>query len=87
MELAKEIALNHWKSLGDLLTVKCYKLATSDDVWLDGAVILNMSSKAFQVEGYGWLPKSKCKFVKGKLVIPGWLAQSAKEKRAAKTNN
>ena len=85
LELAEEIAISNWSKLEELLTAQCYSLPATDDVWLKGAVILNMSAKALQVEGYGWLPKSKCRFVKGKLVIPGWLAQSIKEKQAAKS--
>jgi hypothetical protein len=81
LELARDIVSDSWEQLEELLECECYALAKQDDVWLDKAVITNMSAKAFQVEGWGWVPKSKVKFIKGKMVIPSWIAQSILEKK------
>ena len=81
LELARDIVADNWEQLEELLTADCYALPKVDDVWLDKAIITNMTSKAFEVEGWGWLPKSKVRFVKGKMVIPAWLAQSILEKK------
>jgi len=81
LELARDIVSDCWEQLEELLGCECYALAKQDDVWLDKAVITNMSAKAFQVEGWGWVPKSKVKFIKGKMVIPAWIAQSILEKK------
>ena len=81
LELARDIVSDNWEQLEELLTADCYALPKVDDVWLDKAVITNMTSKAFEVEGWGWLPKSKVRFVKGKMVIPAWLAQSILENK------
>tara|TARA_Y100000593_G_scaffold85136_1_gene161760 strand:+ start:695 stop:1726 length:1032 start_codon:yes stop_codon:yes gene_type:complete len=81
IELARDIVAENWEDLEELLEAECYSLPKIDDVWLDRAVITNMSAKAFQVEGWGWVPKSKVKFIKGKMVIPSWLAQSILDKR------
>ena len=81
VDLARDIVLDYWEHLEDLLEAECYALPKRDDVWLDRAVILGVSSKAFNVEGWGWLPKSKIKFVKGKLVIPAWIAQNIMDKK------
>jgi len=81
LELARDIVSDSWEQLEELLECECYALAKQDDVWLDKAVITNMSAKAFQVEGWGWVPKSKVRFVKGKMVIPAWIAQSILEKK------
>jgi len=81
IELARDIVSENWEQLEELLEAECYSLAKMDDVWLDKAVITNMSAKAFQVEGWGWVPKSKVKFIKGKMVLPAWLAQSILDKK------
>ncbi len=81
LELARDIVAENWEDLEELLEAECYSLPKMDDVWLDKAVITNMSTKAFQVEGWGWVPKSKVKFIKGKMVIPSWLAQSILDKK------
>ena len=81
IELARDIIADNWEQLEDLINAECYSLAKMDDVWLEKAVITNMSAKAFQVEGWGWVPKSKVKFIKGKMVIPAWLAQSILDKK------
>jgi len=81
IELARDIIADNWEQLEELLEAECYSLPKMDDVWLNKAVITNMSAKAFQVEGWGWVPKSKVKFIKGKMVIPSWLAQSILDKK------
>ena len=81
LSLAKDIAIDNWHLLKELLTVECYRLSSTDDVWLEHAKITNMTQKAMEVEGWGWLPRSQIKFTKGKLVIPAWIAQKILDKK------
>ena len=83
LDLARDIVADNWEQLEELLTAECFALPKVDDVWLEKAVITNVSEKAFQVEGWGWVPKSKVRFVKGKMVIPAWIAQKILEKQDA----
>jgi hypothetical protein len=84
MDLAMQIALDNWEALGALLqpgfTPKL--LATDDMVGITGEAVEQITEKAFLVTGYGWLPKSKCKFKNGKLWIPAWLDKKAKAKQS-----
>ncbi|MBC8149747.1 MAG: hypothetical protein H8E97_00500 [Bacteroidetes bacterium] len=81
LSLAKDIAIDNWGLLEELLTVECYRLPSTDDVWLQHAKITNMTEKAMEVDGWGWLPRSQIKFIKGKLVIPAWIAQKILDKK------
>lgn len=85
-DLAKDIAMDNWHLLEELLTVECYRLPSTDDVWLEHAKIINMTQKAMEVDGWGWLPRSQIKFVKGKLVIPAWIAQKILDKKDQENN-
>ena len=81
IELAKDIALQNWEKLEELVSPSFVPetLVKNDNVGITGESIEQITEKAILVTGYGWLPRSKVKFSKGKMWIPTWLANKAKE--------
>ena len=73
--------MENWKELGALVDPEFMpdELPQNDNVGITGEAVEQITEKAILVTGYGWLPKSKVKFAKGKMWIPAWLAKKAKE--------
>ena len=86
IDLAKSIALENWKELGALVDPEFTpeELPQNDNVGITGEAVEQITSKAILVTGYGWLPRSKVKFAKGKMWIPAWLAKKSKEAQGEK---